>query len=250
VELFKHNNHRNLKYLSWLRKRACVASQSKAEVAHHIRLGTNGGKGLKPSDYFCVPLTNEYHTTGLWAIHVVGEDTFLRSFRLNKVKIFIIQLQDYLKEKYKVIPYLEGLEDLRAIEFLINEIELRREDDQPLKKVKIKRPKTEFYEKSKELKRSFDKKMRENLKETQNKITTEQKPFKISPPKQSETEFYQIAKEAKKKIAKDFRTKMKGLMPKQKTPKASESEFYQKAKEAKRALDKKFRDKLKEQSRS
>ena len=82
MEFSKHKNHRNPNYLIWLREQPCVASGEKAQCAHHVRLGTNGGSSLKPSDYFCIPLIHEYHTTGLFAIHVVGEDTFLNQSRL------------------------------------------------------------------------------------------------------------------------------------------------------------------------
>ena len=123
MELSKHKNHRNLKYLNWLRKQPCVVSGDKAQCAHHIRLGTNGGSSLKPSDYFCIPLLNEYHTTGSYAIHVVGENTFLKQLKLDRNKLFIQFLKQYLVEEFTVYFQLENLSDEVLISHLINLIE-------------------------------------------------------------------------------------------------------------------------------
>ena len=32
-----------------------------SEVAHHVRLGTGGGMGMKPEDRWCVPLCTPCH---------------------------------------------------------------------------------------------------------------------------------------------------------------------------------------------
>lgn len=55
-------------YKAFVRTKKClyayngrkVRCQGKVE-AHHIRTGTDGGMGLKPSDCFCVPLCTRHH---------------------------------------------------------------------------------------------------------------------------------------------------------------------------------------------
>ena len=61
----RHRNH--------VRGHACVMCDAEApiEVAH-IRLGTDGGMGKKPSDYFTVSLCKDCHARQ----HEVGERTF------------------------------------------------------------------------------------------------------------------------------------------------------------------------------
>lgn len=61
----RHRNH--------VRGHACVMCDAEApiEVAH-VRLGTDGGMGKKPSDYFTVALCKDCHARQ----HEVGERTF------------------------------------------------------------------------------------------------------------------------------------------------------------------------------
>ena len=48
----------------------CLFCGSKYSVqAHHIRLGTDGGIGLKPSDYYTIPLCVTHHKE----VHDKGE---------------------------------------------------------------------------------------------------------------------------------------------------------------------------------
>ncbi len=42
--------------------------------AHHIRKGTDGGMGLKPSDMYAVPICNTCHRE----IHMKGEVSFYK----------------------------------------------------------------------------------------------------------------------------------------------------------------------------
>lgn len=61
----RHRNH--------VRGHACVVCDAEApiEVAH-VRLGTDGGMGKKPSDYFTVSLCKDCHARQ----HEIGERTF------------------------------------------------------------------------------------------------------------------------------------------------------------------------------
>jgi hypothetical protein len=179
MELFKYSNHRNVKYLSWLREQNCIVSGEKAQCAHHIRLGTNGGKGIKPSDYFCVPLTNEYHTTGSNAVHLIGEETFLEDNNIDKVEFFIYYLQQFLQETLGAKVDIKGLSRLDGLTAVIDKAEsFNTTGSKPVKKKKKKvstKPKisiteNEFYQKSREYKREKDKELRRSIKESTKKV--------------------------------------------------------------------------------
>jgi hypothetical protein len=117
--------HRNPDYLNWLRLNPCVISHEPAEVVHHVRLGTNGGMGLKPSDYFCIPLLNNYHTTGKDAVHMIGEKSFIEKFNLDYEALFIHYLKKYL---HRLNP--DSLEEIStpmlSLDLLITTIENQR----------------------------------------------------------------------------------------------------------------------------
>lgn len=261
MELSKHNSHRNPKYLTWLRKQKCVASGNKAQCAHHIRLGTNGGSSLKPSDYFCIPLLNEYHTTGLFAIHVVGEDTFLKHFGLNRNQLFIKFLKQYLVEEFEIHIQLEEKSEEKLIAYMIKLIEEKGPTFETGKRKKKKvNPKnqlpkvsiteSEYYQKTKELKRESDKQLRLKLKEESSLKTKTVKSVKKTKKKSvTESEFYQKAKELKRVQQKELRDRLKAQKKENsalnKKSTLYNSEFYEKAKEFKRARDKELRAKLK-----
>ena len=260
MKLSKHDNHRNPAYLKWLRNQPCAASAGKAQCAHHIRTGTNGGSSLKPSDYFCIPLTNEHHTTGLFAIHVIGEETFFKEFKLKKKKLFVYYLQKYLVEKFEVHVHVKGIEDDILIDQMIKLIEdngpkfdKTKKRNKKSKKTKATVPKvsiteSEFYQKAKEAKKIKDKELRLKIKESETNVT---KP-RVKKKKTKSlvgTEFYEKAKEQKRLRDKELRQKMKTYQ-KSKKVSVTESEFYQKAKELKRIRDKEFRDKLKQQRKA
>lgn len=203
MELSKHSTHRNQKFLSWLRLQNCVVSGKKAQCAHHIRLGTNGGTGIKPSDYFCLPLRNEFHTTGPDALHLIGEETFLNKFQLDPISLFIKYLKEYLANEFDILYSLEPEDKKESLAQLIEIVETKniKKVKKKIKvKPKIKTPKVktdkekEFYEVAKALKRAKDKELRGKLKQEID-------------PKQSE--FYQKAKEAQKLKQKEYRDKNK-----------------------------------------
>lgn len=253
MELFKHKNHRNLKYLNWIRKQKCVATGKKAECAHHIRINTNGGSSIKPSDYFCIPLTNEYHTTGLFAIHVIGEETFLKELKLTPNELFVNLLKQFLLDEFNVLVHLENKKDELLIAYMIEMIEENGPKfDGPKKRKKPKNSITdnEFYQKAKEIKSEQDKELRAKIKEEtkalKEKITIPKKTAKTSVPAANK-EYYEKAKEYKRVRDKELRTKIKIDKKENKTKvSATQTDFYEKAKELKRQRDKEFRDKLKE----
>jgi len=213
LHLSKHRPHRNLKYLSWLRTRNCVVSGKKAECAHHIRLGTNGGTSLKPSDYFCIPLLNEFHTTGHSALHIIGEETFLKQFSIRPTEVFIKYLSEYLKDAfdidYKVCdkPEQETISDL--IELIESKV-VRSSSPIKKKKVSVKKDPTpkvsitesSYYQSAKKLKNERDKELRRKLKEESKNSASPKKQFKGN-------EFYEKAKELKRIKDKELRKKLK-----------------------------------------
>ena len=220
MHLSKHRGHRNPKYLSWLRGRSCVVSGKKAQCAHHIRLGTNGGTSIKPSDYFCIPLLNEYHTTGPSALHLIGEETFLKNFGLNPRALFTAFLRDYLLEVHE-ISYSIGErtpeEDIFELITLIESKTIRVKRTSVKKTTKSKAdsiPKvsiteSEFYQEAKKLKNERDKALRKQLKEQGKGLDSPKKQFKGN-------EFYEKAKEEKRIRDRELRKKSKELAAKYK----------------------------------
>lgn len=66
---------RNLAHLAWIRTLPCAVRPrcaSRDVHAHHVRLGTGGGTGLKPGDAWTVPLCPAHHSE----LHQVGARTF------------------------------------------------------------------------------------------------------------------------------------------------------------------------------
>ncbi|CBW25760.1 hypothetical protein BMS_0868 [Halobacteriovorax marinus SJ] len=216
LHLSKYTAHRNQKYLAWLREQSCVVSGKKAQCAHHIRLGTNGGTGLKPSDYFCIPLLNEYHTTGSSALHIIGEETFLAQFKIDSKKIFIYFLRKYLSENYDILYGINNKSDEEVLFDLITIIESKI--DRPIKKVKRQKPKekpatpkvsiteSNYYQVAKKLKNERDKELRKKIKESST-TSSIKKQFKGN-------EFYEKAKEAKRLKDRELRKRNKELAAK------------------------------------
>ncbi len=65
---------------AWVRLHACCGCGSTTAIeCAHVRSGTGGGTGIKPSDKWCVSLCKECHT---WQ-HRVGEATFEREMGIN-----------------------------------------------------------------------------------------------------------------------------------------------------------------------
>lgn len=73
-------------HLKWLRGCECAVSDGFCEgriEAAHVRLGTDGGTGLKPSDCYAVPLCSLHHQLQ----HGKGEYTFWTSRKLNPIDV-------------------------------------------------------------------------------------------------------------------------------------------------------------------
>lgn len=66
---------RDEKHLAFIRRLPCVKCSATPCEAAHIRSGTGGGTGLKPSDEWTVPLCHEHHAEQ----HRIGEASFWRN---------------------------------------------------------------------------------------------------------------------------------------------------------------------------
>ena len=116
---------RNRDYLAFVRAQACcVTFSTYGVVAAHVRIGGDGGMGLKPSDYRAVPLTELEHRRQ----HAVGERTFWRDAGVDPLRVMRDLMFRYAREKFGVIlgdtassePARQVDELVRAVEALRN----------------------------------------------------------------------------------------------------------------------------------
>jgi hypothetical protein len=65
---------------AWVRGHACCACGSQTAIeAAHVRVGTDGGIGMKPSDRWVISLCKEHHTEQ----HQIGEPAFERRYGID-----------------------------------------------------------------------------------------------------------------------------------------------------------------------
>lgn len=76
----KDAGKRSPAHRSWVRGHACCAcgSQTAIECAH-VRVGTDGGTGIKPSDRWCISLCKDCHCEQ----HILGEQSFEKAHGIN-----------------------------------------------------------------------------------------------------------------------------------------------------------------------
>jgi hypothetical protein len=92
MALEKIKTPRSEKYLAFVRKHPCIVCGRDDEIqAHHIRIGSNSGTGLKPSDYRAIPLCQTHHAES----HQYGEATFIEKYKLNIGEIFFELLNEF-----------------------------------------------------------------------------------------------------------------------------------------------------------
>lgn len=75
---------RSVAHRAWVRGHACSAcgSQEAIECAH-VRTGTDGGTGIKPSDRWCISLCKPCHSLQ----HTVGERSFSERYGIDMRKM-------------------------------------------------------------------------------------------------------------------------------------------------------------------
>lgn len=85
---------------AWVRGHACSAcgSQSGIECAH-VRIGTDGGVGIKPSDRWCISLCKNCHAQQ----HMIGETSFSAVWKIN--------MKALAEEFYRASPHRHKLEE-------------------------------------------------------------------------------------------------------------------------------------------
>ena len=69
----KNAGKRSPAHRKWVRGHACSACGSMTAIeCAHVRVGTDGGTGLKPSDKWCISLCRDCHAEQ----HILGEQSF------------------------------------------------------------------------------------------------------------------------------------------------------------------------------
>lgn len=87
---------RSENYLSFVRSRPCVITGSSTDVvAHHVRCLGTWGTGIKPPDYYCVPITAEEHSK----LHAMGERPYWEKHRENPDALVTMTMLCYLATK-------------------------------------------------------------------------------------------------------------------------------------------------------
>lgn len=68
-------------FLQWLRtKNCCIGGTCAGRIeAAHVRTGTDGGMGSKPSDRYAIPMCASHHAEQ----HMAGEATFSERHNVN-----------------------------------------------------------------------------------------------------------------------------------------------------------------------
>src|SRR6201987_5341848 len=80
----KPNLRRRAQHLAFVRQLACVAcGRAAPSEAAHVRSGSDGGAGMKPSDRYCVSLCTSCHELQ----HRFGELTFWSVLRIDPLNV-------------------------------------------------------------------------------------------------------------------------------------------------------------------
>jgi hypothetical protein len=80
ISLFKTKTPRDKKYKEWISSLSCcVCGYPPPSDPHHSE---SGGKGIKGSDYSCLPMCHTHHTL----IHAKGKDTFCKEHDLDLIE--------------------------------------------------------------------------------------------------------------------------------------------------------------------
>lgn len=73
-------------HLAWVRGHCCAAESEACHgkiQAAHVRTGTDGGMGVKPSDRYAIPLCAGHHGEQ----HQCGETTFEQRHKINMLQL-------------------------------------------------------------------------------------------------------------------------------------------------------------------
>lgn len=84
---------RSAKHLAFIRTLPCIRTGRLGVDAAHIRKGTDGGIGIKPSDCWVVPLCSEQHRRQ----HQIGELSFFKN--MEAVRALALELYEHTGDK-------------------------------------------------------------------------------------------------------------------------------------------------------
>ena len=99
---------RSKKYLEWIRSLPCVVTgRTDRVVAHHVTVSANRGMGLKPSDFWCLPIDWFEHQK----LHANGEASYWGDLGLDPHRLASDHLFSWLCEDSE-----SSLELLRALD--------------------------------------------------------------------------------------------------------------------------------------
>jgi len=77
---------RSAAHLQWVRGHVCAVEDDqcagKIEAAH-VRRGTDGGMGVKPSDHYVIPLCQWHHAEQ----HRIGEGSFEQRYAVSMLRL-------------------------------------------------------------------------------------------------------------------------------------------------------------------
>ena len=103
--------YRSKKHLDFIRNQTCIISYVEDVQACHIRILSDGGVGLKPSD-FEIPMSYKYHRLQ----HDIGELNFYKKFCINpyEIALYYAKFSPCKRITEDHIKYLIGRKELYA----------------------------------------------------------------------------------------------------------------------------------------
>src|SRR5262245_13921145 len=108
----KPGAHRRAQHLAFVRQLSCVACGKAAPPdAAHVRTGTDGGIGMKPSDRYTVPLCTACHAKQ----HRIGELSFWSALRIDPLNV-ALRLWTIVRYKGRGASYVSSTTTHKSLE--------------------------------------------------------------------------------------------------------------------------------------
>ncbi len=103
--------YRSIKHINFIRQQPCCISGQEDVQACHIRVLSDAGISLKPSD-FVIPMSYEYHRMQ----HDIGEIRFYQKFGINPydLSLYYAKISPCKKITMKHLDYLEERKKIYA----------------------------------------------------------------------------------------------------------------------------------------
>lgn len=92
----KNKPIRDAAWLEKIRHMDCIVCQKTPCDPAHIRVGTNGGMGMKPGDDYVIPLCHECHSEQ----HRIGEKTFWTRVLSNNGSFTMFLMRTFARQLY------------------------------------------------------------------------------------------------------------------------------------------------------